>query len=121
MTLLFGLILYFSFLGSLSDLYNVKNGTELKGIKCINGNNAFLNSTIEKVYSNFLNETEIKTQEQFEYPCRFSTLEEALAEFNKSIHNYEYSDIDLLSYMLPCKNRFLINLGHRYEATICII
>lgn len=110
-----------SFLGPLSDLYNVKNGTELKGIKCINGNNAFLNSTIEKVYSNFLNETEIKTQEQFEYPCRFSTLEEALAEFNKSIHNYEYSDIDLLSYMLTCKNRFLINLGHRYEATISII
>lgn len=110
-----------SFLGPLSDLYNVKNGTELKGIKCISGDSEFLNETIGKVYSDCLNGTEMKTQEQFERSYRFSTLEEALAEFNKSIHNCEYGDMDLLSYMLTCKDKFLTNFDRRYVVTTSIV
>ena len=109
-----------SYLGSFSDLYNAKCGTELQGIKCVNRNDDFFQNPINKVYSDCLNGTHIKTHVQFDESYNFSTLQEILTAFNNSIQKCEYSNMDLLSYMLTCKNRFPINLSYQYQITASI-
>lgn len=106
-----------SYLGPFSDLYNAKIGNELIGIKCISGNNIVFKNTINKVYFDCLKGHQLITHEEFEKPYNINSIETILYEFNKNIHNCQYKDMDLLSYLLTCKNKVSSNLNNVYEIT----
>lgn len=90
-----------SFLGSNSDFYNVKVGTQLKGIEVIKGNSTEIQKMIQRVYQKFRGHN-IYSQEEFETFNYSNNIE----ELNQDLQNCSLEGMDLLSYLLTCKKRY---------------